>query len=163
MTGSQELVAPVGQGSGAVERVLPIPSGHVPEPHLEKFEVLLQNQELAEHDVGLVEAGLRQLGGQDGSDPGQLGDGLVTHRLGHELPVLLGSGRRCCGGCHSEICKQRFAPIADFPNADISNGVIFFVKKRINKSIFRSYHKVEEVKPLSSSATKKLNVNKSIK
>lgn len=63
------------------------------EPVDKQLLVLLHDEELAQHDVGLVEALTGQLLAVDLRDAGQVGDGLVAHRLGHEVAVFLGGGR----------------------------------------------------------------------
>jgi len=61
------------------------------EPLDEQFFVLLQDEELSQHDGGLIEANLRQPPAIRGSNACHLCDVLIPHGLSDEGSVLLGS------------------------------------------------------------------------
>ena len=85
----QELVAPVVQALVAIRGLLGVGAGHLFEPVDEQVLVLLEDEKLAEHDVGLVVALGLQTFAENLPDAGQVRHRFVVHGLGHEVAVLL--------------------------------------------------------------------------
>lgn len=67
--------------------------GCVLQPVNEEFLVLLQDQELTQHNMGLIEAFAGESLTQHRSDAGQLRHFLLPHGLSHKVTVLLAGGR----------------------------------------------------------------------
>ena len=85
----QEGIAPLSEAFKTVALLLGVGSTGMVQPILEELFVLLENQELAEHDVRLVKALLSQLSPEDWPDPSQLCHRLLPHRLPDKVAVLL--------------------------------------------------------------------------
>ena len=85
----QEGVAPLSEAFKTVPLLLGVGSASMIQPILEELFVLLENQELAEHDVRLVKAFLSQSPPEDWADPSQLCHRLLPHRLPDKVAVLL--------------------------------------------------------------------------
>ena len=73
------------------------------DPLNEQLLVLLQQEELPQHDVGLVESLALEPLAKDVANARQVGDGLLAHGLGHEVPVLLRGGGHGVRGGHLNL------------------------------------------------------------
>jgi len=66
-----------------------------PDTELQPFDknlfILLQDEELSQHDVSLIKAKFAQPPTVRGSNPGHFSDVLIAHGLSDEGSVLLGS------------------------------------------------------------------------
>ena len=93
----EELITPVTETLVTVSGLLGVGPRHVFDPLYKEIFVFLQKQELPEDDVGLVEALALEPLAEDVADPGQVRDGLFTHRLSNKIPVFLRCGRHFIG------------------------------------------------------------------
>eukprot|EP00092_Neocalanus_flemingeri_P107340 GFUD01137781.1.p1 GENE.GFUD01137781.1~~GFUD01137781.1.p1 ORF type:complete len:105 (+),score=13.93 GFUD01137781.1:136-450(+) len=89
----QKLVTPVTQALVAICRLLSVCSSQILDPLHKQILVFLQQKELSQHYICLVKPLAFQPLAQHITNTSQVGDGLLPHGLGHEIPMLLRSGR----------------------------------------------------------------------